>query len=206
MPILVHFVSLIFGTMARTTQKARSEATTLDKGAWTDAALHALAENGIDGVRIEILARVLGVTKGSFYWHFSDRGELLDAVLQEWRRRATLSIIDRLESTHESPEQRLRRLLRLQFESRRWEFGSDVELSIRLWGRRDPRALSALREVDALRLRYIRGLMEELGVNKAEAAARAILAYSYMRVSRSLIASDNMALAEQCERVLFGRR
>lgn len=193
--------------MARTSQKAaRSESTTLDKRAWTDAALHALAENGIEGVRVEILARDLGVTKGSFYWHFSDRGELLDAILQEWRRRATLSIIDRLESTHEPPEQRLRRLLRLQFESRRAEFGSDVELSIRLWGRRDARALTVLREVDELRLRYIRGLLEESGMDKAEAAARAILAYSYMRVSRSLIASDNMAAAEACERVLLQRR
>lgn len=191
--------------MARTTQKtARSETATLDKHAWTAAALHALAESGIDGVRIEILAKDLGVTKGSFYWHFSDRGELLDAILQEWRRRATLSIIDRLEGTHEPAEQRLRRLLRLQFESRRAEFGSDVELSIRLWGRRDARALSVLREVDELRLRYIRGLMEELGIEKTEAAARAILAYSYMRVSRSLITSDKMAAAEECERVLFG--
>lgn len=193
--------------MARTTQRAaRSEPSTLDKRAWTDAALHTLAESGIEGVRIEILARALGVTKGSFYWHFSDRNELLDAVLQEWRRRATLSIIDRLESSHEPPDQRLRRLLRIQFESRRADFGSDVELSIRLWGRRDARALSVLREVDELRLRYIRGLMEELGVDKAEAAARAILAYSYMRVSRSLIASDNMPAAEACEQVLFGRR
>lgn len=193
--------------MARTPQKAAgSETTTLDKRAWTDAALHALAENGIEGVRVEILARDLGVTKGSFYWHFSDRGELLDAVLQEWRRRATLSIIDRLESTHEPPEQRLRRLLRLQFESRRAEFGSDVELSIRLWGRRDARALAVLREVDELRLRYMRGLLEELGIDKTEAAARAILAYSYMRVSRSLIGSDNMAAAEACEQALLRRR
>lgn len=190
--------------MARTTQKAtRSETTTLDKSAWTDAALNALAEKGIDGVRVEILARDLGVTKGSFYWHFRDRGELLDAVLQEWRRRATVSIIDRLESTHEPPERRLRRLLRLQFESRRAEFGSDVELSIRLWGRRDARALSVLREVDDLRLRYIRGLLEALGIDRAEAAARAILAYSYMRVSRSLIASDDMAAADECERILL---
>jgi AcrR family transcriptional regulator len=192
--------------MPRTIHKAaRSETATLDKRAWTNAALNALAQNGIDGVRIDILARELGVTKGSFYWHFSDRDELLNAVLQEWRRRATLSIIDRLESSHEPPEQRLRRLLRLQFESRRAEFGSDVELSIRLWGRRDAGALSVLREVDELRLRYIRGLMEELGIDKTEAAARAILAYSYMRVSRSLIPLDNMAAAEACERVLFGR-
>lgn len=193
--------------MPRTTHKgARSETATLDQRAWTDAALKALAENGIEGVRIEILARDLGVTKGSFYWHFRDRNEILDAVLQEWRRRATVSIIERLESTHEPPERRLHRLLRLQFESRRAEFGSDVELSIRLWGRRDARALSVLREVDELRLRYIRGLMEEFGVDKEEAGARAILAYSYMRVSRSLIDADNATAADECERVLLGRR
>lgn len=157
-------------------------------------------------MRIEILAKDLGVTKGSFYWHFRDRDELLDSILQEWRRRATVSIIDRLESSHEPPEQRLHRLLRLQFGSRRAEFGSYVELSIRLWGRRDARALSALREVDDLRLRYIRGLLEHLGIDRAEATSRAILVYSYMRVSRSLITTDNMAIADDCERVLLGRR
>jgi hypothetical protein len=89
---------------------------------------------------------------------------------------------------------------------RRADFGSDVELAIRLWDRRDAHALSVLREVDELRLRYIRGLIEGLGFGKAQAAARAILAYSYMRASLSLIASDNMAAAEACEEVLFGRR
>src|SRR5215469_12958019 len=82
----------------------------LDGGAWITAALDVLASKGIEGVRVEILAKHLKITKGSFYWHFKDRRALLDAMLNEWRRRATFAIIDRLESSHEPPVQRLQRL------------------------------------------------------------------------------------------------
>jgi AcrR family transcriptional regulator len=176
----------------------------LDSSAWVESALQVLADRGIDGIRVEVLSKELGVTKGSFYWHFKDRAALLDAMLQEWRRRATLAIIARLEATHEAPHSRLRRLLRLQFDARRAEFGADIELAVRLWGRHDRRAAEALREVDELRLRYIVKLLTELGVAQAEARARAILIYCYMRVSRSLVnPSKDVELTQLCENILL---
>ncbi|CAG0952441.1 partial Tetracycline repressor protein class A from transposon 1721, partial [Rhodocyclaceae bacterium] len=57
----------------------------LDRAAWTRAALDILAEKGLDGIRVEVLAKRLKVTKGSFYWHFKDRRDLLDAVLETWK-------------------------------------------------------------------------------------------------------------------------
>jgi AcrR family transcriptional regulator len=57
----------------------------LDREAWIKAALDILAEKGLDGIRVEVLAKRLRVTKGSFYWHFKDRRDLLDAVLETWK-------------------------------------------------------------------------------------------------------------------------
>lgn len=184
--------------------KRRSKDERLDAEAWVDAALLELGAAGIDGVRVEVLAKRLSVTKGSFYWHFKDRDALLVAMLNLWRRRATLALIERLESGNASAEERLRRLLQLPLLGQRSASAADLELSIRLWGRRDERAEAALMEVDELRLRYIGRLLQELGMSKEEAAARAILSYSYMRVAPTLIPSGNLFMMKACEDVLLG--
>ncbi|ARU15006.1 TetR/AcrR family transcriptional regulator [Croceicoccus marinus] len=170
---------------------------------WTEAALKALAVNGIDGVRVEILAKSLGVTKGSFYWHFKDRDALHKAMLDHWRRRSTLSLIERLDSSDQTPKIRLRRLLRVPFTASRSRSAADVELAIRMWGRRDRRAQDALEEVDSLRLRYIAGLLEACGFSRDMAEERAVLAYCYMRVGATLIEADATDLLERCETLLI---
>lgn len=186
--------------MAKTAESARLEAKN-----WTRAGLEVLAERGPEGVKVEALARRLGVTKGSFYWHFKDRDALLEAMLADWRRRATLAIIDRFERVSGDAATRLVHLLRLPTTDKSSEWGADMELAIRLWGRRDPRARAALEEVDQVRLRYIGGLLSEAGAPPAEVPARAILAYSYMRVFASLIDREDEGLMARCEAVLLGR-
>lgn len=178
--------------------------TRLDATAWTEAALELLATQGVDGVRVELLAKRLEVTKGSFYWHFKDRDALYDSMLIHWRRRTTLGLIERLDRGEATPEARLRRLLQLPVVGRSSARAADVELAIRLWSRRDERARHALEEVDQLRLRYIAGLLTECGVAKDEAEPRAILAYSYMRVASSLVAEGRRELMQQCEDLLLG--
>ena len=175
----------------------------LDASDWILAGLGQLAEQGIGGVKIETLARRLKVTKGSFYWHFKDRDAFLAAMLTDWRRRATLDIIDRLDRSDEPATERLIKLFRLPLTGKASEWGADVELSIRLWGRQDGAARAALAEVDAVRLRYIRGLLEASGVERDEAEARAILGYAYMRVAATLITGADADLIRRCEAVLF---
>lgn len=170
---------------------------------WADEALALAAERGVEGIRIDVLAQLLGVTKGSFYWHFRDRDALLAAMLDGWRRRATLQIIERIERSGEPPAERLRRLLRLPFGGSRSEKGASVELAIRLWGQRDEKARAALEEVDRLRLRYIGRLFEEHGLSAAEAEARAHLAYAYMRVAPALNPERDPGLAKRCESALL---
>ncbi len=169
---------------------------------WVRGALDLLAEEGVDGVRIEVLAKRLGVTKGSFYWHFKDRQGLLRAILDDWRRRATLDIINRIESAEEPPQKRLRTLLQLPFRGGRSKRGADVELSIRLWGRTDMDARDTLAEIDKLRLRYISKLFAEAGFSVEEAESRAVLAYAYIRVAASLI-DGQTEMIERCEILLL---
>jgi AcrR family transcriptional regulator len=190
--------------MTRKSKSQESENGRLDITAWTDAALELLATNGIDGVRVELLAKRLDVTKGSFYWHFKDRDALYESMLLYWRRRTTLGLIERLDRREMSPEARLRRLIQLPLIGRSSARAADVELAIRLWSRRDERARHALEEVDQLRLRYISGLLIECGVTEGEAESRAILIYSYMRVAASLVTSRQRELMQCCEDLLLG--
>ena len=66
--------------------------------AWVDAALRAFADGGPEAVRVEPLAKALGVTRGGFYWHFADRAALLDELLDTWERRSTDEVLERVES------------------------------------------------------------------------------------------------------------
>jgi AcrR family transcriptional regulator len=174
--------------------------TTLD---WIYAARKILTEHGINDVRIEPLARHLGVSKGSFYWHFRDRRALLDAILADWRQRAAVAIIDRLEHSGQSPREQLHAWFRLPFE--RSPVGIDQDFAIRLWGRNDPKAKAVLAEMDELRLRYSARLIESLGVSAKEARARAVLAYSYARMAFSLPIDGDDPVHALIEKVLFDK-
>ena len=183
--------------MAKTPDRSSSRTSSLDAKAWTQAAIDILGEQGIDGVRVEVLAKRLGVTKGSFYWHFENRDALLAAMLADWRRQATLGVIERIEAQDGTAESRLRLLMQVPFQLKS-DGGGQVELSIRLWARRDIHARNALQEVDELRLRYIAGLLREIGFSSDRADARAIFAYAFQRVATSLIARGDATAVERC--------
>src|SRR5215217_5141721 len=70
-------------------RRSYSRAGALKAEVWVGAARAAMAEGGIDAVAVEPLARRLGVTKGSFYWHFKDRRALLEATLEGWEEEST---------------------------------------------------------------------------------------------------------------------
>lgn len=167
--------------MTRVPKRARLEA-----GDWIAAALVELADSGISGVRVERLATKLGVTKGSFYWHFKDRSDLQNRMLDAWRKRATLLVMDRVQKSGATPKLRLDELLRLPFASPRAPEGADVELAIRIWGRSDKRARVALTEIDELRMRFITSVFIDMGFDGAGAEARAALVYGFMRVGTTL--------------------
>jgi AcrR family transcriptional regulator len=145
------------------------------RGAWIEAATRALAAGGPDAVRVEGLAKDLGVSKGGFYWHFEDRRALLEETLDAWEKSGTEDVIASVDSGPADPQAKLRRLFELA-PSAKGLFA--VELALRDWSRRDRDVARRLRRVDNRRLRYLRSLFAELSADEDDTEARAMLAYS----------------------------
>src|SRR3954469_23798997 len=123
--------------------------------AWIDAGLRALAAGGPDAVRIEPLAKALGVTRGGFYWHFKDRAALLDEILATWERRSTDEVLERVEREGGDARAKVRRAGMLTFS----EDLLPVDLAVRDWAPRDPAVAERLRRVDNRRMAYLRELI-----------------------------------------------
>lgn len=192
--------------MQFTVKKAAKGLGPLNVDSWIGAAMRVLSKKGIESVRVEPLAKMLGVTKGSFYWHFSDRGALLDAMLQSWRQQATLAIIDRMERGKPDPLDRLRALIALpQTPGSRVVDGAEVEASIRLWARTDPKAAATIREIDRLRLDYIASLLEATNRSPGAGRASAVLVYAFILAEAALGPEIDPVTYAQCERLLLAR-
>src|SRR3954468_4651222 len=103
---------------------------------WIEEGLRALAAGGPGAGRIELLARSLGVTKGGFYWHFDDRGALLEEMLDSWERVMVDQVIERIEAEGGDARAKLRRLFAIGT-SREVADLMRVDLAVRDWARRD---------------------------------------------------------------------
>lgn len=169
-----------------------SGATSLDVAAWVEAAFDAMAEGGIDAVRVDPLAKRLGVTRGSFYWHFADRDALYLAMLKHWREGASYLVHARVErgANSKSAAERLETLLSLPYSSPRSARAAAIELAVRLWAKRDKRAAKAVRHIDRVRLDYFQKLLAQHGFDKDEARKRAFLFYATL-MAETLIFVDN---------------
>ena len=113
---------------------------------WVKAATQVLVDHGIDHVRVDVLAGELAVTRGSFYWHFRDREDLLRRVLQAWREETTVQLTRRLAVARSEPHELLADVITLPFRGRAAQRAARIELAIRAWARRDPMARQALDE------------------------------------------------------------
>ncbi len=172
----------------RTTAAAAARRETLTPERWIQAATDVLVDRGIDNVRVDVLANELSVTRGSFYWHFRDREDLLRQVLQAWRDRATEQLTARLRQANRDARAQLRDVLSLPFRGRAAARAARIELALRAWARHDAMAREAVDQADASRIDYICGLLETIGFDGAEARQRAFLAYGYV-VAESLLST-----------------
>jgi AcrR family transcriptional regulator len=162
--------------------------------AWIDEGLRALAAGGPDAVRVESLARVLGVTKGGFYWQFHDRQALLEEMLDAWERVGVDEVIERIEGQGGDARAKLRRLSRIA-SSRNDMLGTDplsIDLAVRDWARRDKRVARRLRRVDNRRMDYLRSLFGTFCDDEDEVEARCMLFFS-LWIGNHFIAADHGA-------------
>ncbi len=175
------------------------------RGSWIDEGLRTLAAGGPDAVRIEPLAKALGVTKGGFYWHFDDRQALLDAMLDAWERRSTDEVIERVEREGGDPGTKARLAGALTFADELLP----IDLAVRDWSRREPPVAERLRRVDNRRMDYLRSQLASAGVDEDELEARCLIAFA-VAIGHHFIAADHGArsradVLEQITRDLFGR-
>ena len=138
---------------------------------WLDAGLKALAAGGFTALKAEPLAKAMGVSRGSFYWHFADLNAFHAAILAHWRGVAAERIIADLEHTPEG-ESPVRRLLRRTFSGR-----LALERAVRSWATSDAQARAAVLAIDRRRLDYVGMLLRKAGLPSEIAQARAQILY-----------------------------
>jgi AcrR family transcriptional regulator len=146
----------------------------LNRQAWIQAALEAIAEGGLAAVAVVPLAKRLGATKGSFYWHFTNREALVEDTLADWEQSHTAAVIAEIEAASEDPLQQLRLLFK-----RVTELAARDRIELALLATADhPTVQPVLDRVTRRRIDFAARLFERLGFSHAEARRRALLAYS----------------------------
>lgn len=154
--------------------------------AWIDAGLRALAAGGPDAVRIESLARTLGVTKGGFYGYFDDRHALLEEMLDTWERQSITDVIDQAEREGGDVLVKAQKAAALTFSSELLP----VDLAIRDWSRRDKAVAKRLKRVDNHRMGYLRSCFGSAYPDETDLEVRCLLAFS-AAIATHLIAVDH---------------
>ncbi|GAA4860442.1 helix-turn-helix domain-containing protein [Luteimonas vadosa] len=159
-------------TAARKTRPAQ-ERGRLSADDWAEAALDLIAEQGVAAVAVEPLARRLGVTKGSFYWHFPSRDALLEAALQRWEAVEQEEVFGKLEAVPD-PRERLRALFQLVAH----EFKSHVVYSALLSACEHDAVQPVIQRVSERRMEYLTASFRQAGLGRVDALHRARLAYA----------------------------
>ena len=150
----------------------------LNRDDWLDAAFAAAVEHGFDGVRVLVLADALGVTRGSFYWHFKDHADLITAVLERWRAAEAASNQRLQQPASDDPVKDLEQLL----DAALAHGGADLsnmrfELALRGLGRRDAAVAAMLLEVDQARMALFAGKFARITPDTKTAIDLAALFY-----------------------------
>lgn len=152
---------------------------------WIDEGLRTLAHGGPDAVRVEALAKKLGVTKGGFYGYFADRNALLEAMLDTWERRSVDEVLDSVDRAGGAPRTKIQRAGALTLSPELLP----IDLAIRDWARRDEAVAARLRRVDNQRMRLLREMIGAYFTDPVEVEARSLLAFS-TRIGMHFLVAD----------------
>jgi AcrR family transcriptional regulator len=181
----------------------------LSAGDWTTVALDALLNEGPDAVSVQPLARRLGATRGSFYWHFASRDDLLRAALERWHQVSTEDVITAVEAASDDPRERAR-LLFVRVTAASTRHPGELRL---LAAASHPAIGEALERATRRRISYVAGLAIATGQPAPVAARRAFLAYAIYLGHAQLAqatpqllpqgADDRRELLEEMARTLF---
>jgi AcrR family transcriptional regulator len=147
----------------------------LTRDDWIAAARKALIKGGVAAIKVDHLARQIGVTRGSFYWHFRDRNELLRSLLQAWKLANTDPFRRVVQDQPGKPVYQLAEFFCIWL--RPGEFDPDYDSAVRDWARVSSSAAQLVRQVDETRLEILKALFRAIGFPKLEADIRARVMY-----------------------------
>ncbi|MEU6580566.1 TetR/AcrR family transcriptional regulator [Nocardia sp. NPDC046763] len=154
--------------------------------AWIEQGLRTLAASGVDAVRIEVLAKALGVTKGGFYGYFADRDALLTAMLDTWERESVDEVLEAVQRVSD-PRDKMALAGRLTLSSDRM---LGVDLAVRNWARHDEAVAARLRRVDNERMKLAREMIGTFCSDPDEIEARSLLAFC-LAIGNQFLAADH---------------
>ena len=166
-------------------KKTKPRENRLSKTDWLKHGLEALRLYGLRGLNIEPLAEHIGVTKGSFYWHFKDRSDFCEKLVQYWEEELTAVAIDKIRALPGAADERLKALMELVINEELGRYDADV----RAWSAFEDIAEKAVARVDKQRMGYVKSLFGEMGFSKKEAEIRSRVFYLYI-VGEFMILSD----------------
>ncbi|MCL2429419.1 MAG: TetR/AcrR family transcriptional regulator [Alphaproteobacteria bacterium] len=170
---------------------------------WLDQGLKALAANGAGALKADPLAKAMGVSRGSFYWHFADVAAFRTAILAHWREVSAERVIADLEAAGEG-ENPLLLLLRRTFSSR-----LTLERAVRSWATFDAEARNAVQAVDRRRIDYIDARLKASGFTEGVAEARAQILYwafvGYALSDKALPKAEQEAVYDELARIALGK-
>src|SRR5579872_7097013 len=148
-------------------RRGRDMADQLSADDWLKQGLKTLARDGFTALKAEPLAKAMGVSRGSFYWHFADVEAFHSAILARWREVAAERIIADVEAAA-GHEKALQLLLQRVFGEK-----LALENAVRTWATADPAARAAVQAIDRRRLNYVEGLLRSAGLSSEVAGVRA---------------------------------
>jgi len=160
----------------------------LSRDSWLNAALEIVCDRGIDAVKVAPLAADLGVTSGSFYWHFKNRRELLHAVLDFWERETTNNAIEAAREFTGPPEDRILSLM----EAVMADGLARYDLAISHWAQVDDYAKEVFRRVLESRFDFAAWMFVQAGFSQEEAEARGRMMVVYL-MGESTLVLDSMS-------------
>jgi len=178
----------------------------LNREDWVAAARKVLVKSGIDDVKVDQLARQIRVTRGSFYWHFKSRQELLDALLQDWEARNHTELAEIRERWSQSTPD-LSEVVAIWLSE---DPGFPAfDMAIRIWARKSSNVSQAVRRVDNAWIALLTDLFRYSGFGKTESMVRARIAYfhqvGYYALAIPESIEDRLALAPFYYQTLTGR-
>jgi AcrR family transcriptional regulator len=151
----------------------KPERTRLSAEDWELAALQLIAEHGVGALAVEALARQLGVTKGSFYWHFRTREALLHAALERWEQYGEREVLGHIEQISD-PRKRLPELFRRVAH----ELQPHRVYAALLKALDHPLVVPVMARVSQRRTEFLNTAYREAGLPPREALNRARLTYA----------------------------